>query len=31
MSSFMKFFFTPFISGMGKGIIVIKEESRKYK
>lgn len=25
------FFFTPFISGMGKDIIVIKEESKKYK
>lgn len=24
-------FFHPFISGMGKDIIVIKEESKKYK
>lgn len=29
--SFMIVFFTPFISGMGKDIIVIKEENKKYK
>lgn len=29
--SFMIVFFTLFISGMGKDIIVIKEENKKYK
>lgn len=31
MSIIYDSFFTPFISGMGKDIIVIKEESKKYK
>lgn len=30
-TSYNSFFSTPFISGMGKDIIVIKEESKKYE